>query len=136
MRNSEARSLAESSGLSRRGYAGYARERRFFGSLADPGSIPGASTNKSAQTPTFSQARGDFCGDAGRSNELNLEQLRRDNRRRRRALITLKEIDPEGAAVGLAVTKALDAAYRLGAGDDSAADEIAATLEEEARRHG
>ena len=51
-------------------------------------------------------------------------------------MLTLKEIDPEGAKVGLTVTKALDAAYRLGAGDDSAADEIATTLEEEAHRYG
>lgn len=36
--------LGEDERLSRRGRAGYARERRRVGSFADPGSIPGRST--------------------------------------------------------------------------------------------
>jgi integrase len=38
--------------------------------------------------------------------------LREANRRRKRALLSLREADPEGAAPGLAFTRGLDAAYR------------------------
>ena len=58
VRNSEARSVAESIELSRRGHGDYARERRFFGRLADSGSIPDASTNQECP-PRWASC---FCG--------------------------------------------------------------------------
>lgn len=45
------------------------------------------------------------------SNGLFAEELKTDNRTRKRKLLTLSEVDPDGAKPGLALCRALDAAY-------------------------
>ena len=78
VRNSEARSVAESIELSRRGHGDYARERRFFGRLADSGSIPDASTNQECP-PRWASC---FCGSSVIRPSLLLRLSCRLNSRR------------------------------------------------------
>jgi integrase len=64
--------------------------------------------------------------------EENLEESRVDNRRRKRRLLSLKEADPVAAGPGLAVCRGLDAALRLGSGDESAREDLDSALAEAA----
>lgn len=65
-----------------------------------------------------------FLSQAG-SAGATVPQLTREER-----LSRLAEIDPEGARPGLAVCRALTAAYGVGAGEPGAQDELSAALVE------
>jgi hypothetical protein len=93
--------------------------------LALPGSIPGASINDRAKNGSTEKQR-----QAERQElERTSAELSAANRRRRRALLALKQADPKAAGPGLAICRALDAAYRgdeagMGEGVVDAADAL------------
>jgi integrase len=93
---------------------------------ARQGSIPRASTRKQHKTSGFGEARQETRQVA----EVIRAEISAANRKRKRALISLSEIDPEGAAPGLAVCRALDATL---AGDVDKAERL---ITQEARRRG
>jgi integrase len=71
------------------------------------GSIPGASTIKRLENSHSAEALQEFAQEfPGASADL-----RGANRRRKRRLLAFKEVDPKAAAPGLAMCRALDAAY-------------------------
>jgi integrase len=89
-------------------------------------SIPRASTTK--------QHKNQGLGESRQETRQVAERVRAEfsaaNRKRKRELLTLAEIDPEGAAPGLAICRALDAQL---VGNTAKA---VAILAKEARRHG
>lgn len=91
---------------------------------AQRGSIPGASTTFPAKLGCSRKPRQEIRQDFSR----NSEELRAANRRRRRALLSLKEADPGAARPGLALCRALDAAYRVGDGEEEAIAEMETAL--------
>lgn len=90
------------------------------------GSIPGASTLNPQESSHSTNTRQETRQEPG----AILASLSAANRKRKRRLLTLAEIDPKGAAPGLAICRALDAQY---AGDTETAVGL---LEREARRRG
>jgi len=91
-----------------------------------PGSIPGASTLKQHKTSHSSEPRQETRQE---KDDLGAALIQR-NRVRKRTLLALEQVDPGGAAPGLAICRGLDAVY---AGD---LDRLADLLVREARRGG
>jgi integrase len=95
-----------------------------------PGSIPGASTTGTAKLGFARKPRQEKRQEsAGYSAEL-----RAVNRRRRRRLLSLSEADPEAAGPGLALCRALDDAYRVGADEHGSAADLLGSLRDAAER--
>jgi integrase len=92
--------------------------------VAPPGSIPGASTTGPGKNSWLPKPRQEKRQDS----EENGAELRAANRARHRQLLSLQGADPEAAAPGLALCRALDAAYRVGAGDEGAEGDLLSAL--------
>ena len=77
-----------------------------FGVTPAPSSIPGASTLKQHKTSPYGEPR----QETRQGNDLGATLLQR-NRVRKRTLLALEQVDPGGAAPGLAICRGLDAGY-------------------------
>lgn len=117
--------------------SGKATERTFpgvYSQIPDPasGQLPGLLALDRQENSLSEKTRQEIRQDLERYRE----ELRALNLTRKRRLLTLSEVDPDAAAPGLAACRGLEAAYRMGEGDQSAEAELVDQLTAEAVRRG